>query len=115
MKSNLHPQWHHDTVVTCSCGNSFVTGSITPTMQVDICSNCHPFFTGEVRFVDRQGRVDKFLQRQKKAEALRATQPTKSKKAAGSQQDPQSYQEILNQQQRALKQVAKTRVTKAAA
>ena len=66
MKQGIHPDWHHDTKVTCSCSNTFTIGSITDTLQVDICNKCHPFFTGELKFVDRQGRVDKF---KKKMEA----------------------------------------------
>ena len=104
MKKNTHPQWHHDTVVTCTCGNSFTTGSSQKTIQVDICSACHPFFTGEVRFVDRQGRVDKFLQKQKKAQAHKETVAKKTKNdPQGKQVDPKSYQEILRQQQKAIK------------
>ena len=67
MKQGIHPQWY-ECQVTCSCGNTFTTGSIESTLQVDICDNCHPFFTGEVRFVDRQGRVDRFLNKMKAAE-----------------------------------------------
>lgn len=59
MKSNLHPQYHQVTV-TCSCGASFTTGSTKDQITVDICSQCHPFFTGEMKFVDTMGRVEKF-------------------------------------------------------
>ena len=72
MKANIHPNWQHDTVVTCTCGNTFITGSTQATIQVDICSQCHPFFTGEMKFVDRQGRVDKFLAKQQAAAAKQA-------------------------------------------
>jgi large subunit ribosomal protein L31 len=82
MKSAIHPVWYNDAVVTCSCGNTFTTGSTKPEIKVDICSACHPFFTGEMRFVDVQGRVEKFQAKQKNAAAYKAK--TKSKKQAGS-------------------------------
>ena len=66
MKANLHPTYHQATV-TCACGNSFTVGSTTANLRVDICSKCHPFFTGEQRFVDTLGRVDKFLARRQAA------------------------------------------------
>ena len=66
MKANLHPTYHQATV-TCACGNSFSVGSTVADLRVDICSKCHPFFTGEQRFVDTLGRVDKFLARRRAA------------------------------------------------
>lgn len=66
MKANLHPTYFQANV-TCACGNSFVVGSTTKDLRVDICSKCHPFFTGEQRFVDALGRVDKFLARRQAA------------------------------------------------
>lgn len=59
MKTDIHPTYHL-TTVTCVCGNTFETGSIKPNLRVEICSNCHPFFTGKQKFVDVGGRVDKF-------------------------------------------------------
>ncbi|MFZ5625892.1 MAG: 50S ribosomal protein L31 [Bacillota bacterium] len=59
MKENIHPKYQ-ETTVTCACGSSFVTGSTKPVLRVEICSNCHPFFTGQQRLVDTGGRVDKF-------------------------------------------------------
>jgi large subunit ribosomal protein L31 len=104
MKQNIHPTWFHNCNVTCSCGNAFTIGSITDTLQVDICDKCHPFFTGEMRFVDRQGRVDKFL---KKVQAAQ-TNPKSGKKAkkAGiiaNQAEEKSYRQILRDQQGDLK------------
>ena len=66
MKANLHPTYHQATV-TCACGNSFSVGSTVADLRVDICSKCHPFFTGGQRFVDTLGRVDKFLARRRAA------------------------------------------------
>ena len=66
MKANLHPSYQQATV-TCACGNTFTVGSTVTDLRVDICSKCHPFFTGEQRFVDTLGRVDKFLARRRAA------------------------------------------------
>jgi large subunit ribosomal protein L31 len=103
MKQGIHPQWHHDCVVTCGCGNSFVTGSISPTLKVDICSACHPFFTGEMKFVDRQGRVDRFMQKMKKAEENKLANADKAAKNKAKKGPAKSYQEILRDQQSELR------------
>jgi large subunit ribosomal protein L31 len=59
LKEAIHPKYNV-TTVTCACGNSFETGSIRSNLRVEICSACHPFFTGKQKFVDAGGRVDKF-------------------------------------------------------
>lgn len=59
MKEATHPNYFV-TTVTCACGNSFESGSIKENLRVEICSNCHPFFTGKQKFVDVGGRVDRF-------------------------------------------------------
>lgn len=60
MKANIHPVWYSDAQVSCACGNQYTVGSTKQKISVDICSKCHPFFTGEMRFVDTMGRVEKF-------------------------------------------------------
>jgi large subunit ribosomal protein L31 len=62
MKSGIHPEYH-DVVVRCSCGNEFATRSTNPKIHVEICSNCHPFYTGKEKLVDAAGRVDRFLRK----------------------------------------------------
>lgn len=62
MKSNLHPNYV-DSVVTCSCGSIFETRSTKESLHVDVCSACHPFFTGEQRIIDTAGRVERFQRR----------------------------------------------------
>lgn len=104
MKQGIHPQaWQHDCVVTCSCGHTFVTGGVKKAVQVDICSACHPFFTGEMRFVDRQGRVDKFQKRMQAAAAASAAAASKAKKAVKEKAEVKSYKQILVDQQNELK------------
>lgn len=64
MKEKIHPRWFNDAKVTCaSCGTTWTTGSTRQILNVDICSNCHPFYTGEQRIVDTEGQVDRFMKR----------------------------------------------------
>ncbi len=63
MKEAIHPQWYAEAPVTCACGNSWTTGATVPELRTDICSRCHPFYTGEQRIVDTEGQVDRFLKR----------------------------------------------------
>lgn len=62
MKSQGHPQYFA-TTVRCACGNTFKTGSTVPEITVEICAACHPFFTGQMKYIDTAGRVDKFKMR----------------------------------------------------
>jgi large subunit ribosomal protein L31 len=62
MKSGIHPQYVEATV-TCACGNTFTVGSTKPTLRVDVCSKCHPFYTGQQRILDTAGRVERFRRR----------------------------------------------------
>jgi len=66
MKSNLHPNYVQ-TTVTCACGNSFTVGGTVKALRVDVCSLCHPFFTGTQKFLDTLGRVDKFIAKRQAA------------------------------------------------
>ena len=59
MKEGIHPDYQ-ETTVTCGCGNSFKTRSVKPELRIDICNDCHPFYTGKLKFVDTAGRIDKF-------------------------------------------------------
>ncbi|SHH81974.1 large subunit ribosomal protein L31 [Clostridium collagenovorans DSM 3089] len=63
MKKDLHPNYHTDAVVKCACGETFVTGSVKPELKVEVCSKCHPFYTGKQKSIDAGGRVDKFMKK----------------------------------------------------
>ena len=63
MKADIHPRYYPKALVTCSCGDSYTTGSTKPQLHVEICKECHPFFTGEQRIVDTEGRVERFNRR----------------------------------------------------
>jgi len=60
MQKEIQPEYYEDAVVTCACGNTFTTGSTKKELKVDICSKCHPFYTGHQKIVDVGGRVEKF-------------------------------------------------------
>jgi len=63
MKEGIHPNYHQAAKVTCVCGNSWTTGSTVEAIHTDVCSKCHPFFTGEQRIVDTEGQVDRFYKK----------------------------------------------------
>ncbi len=63
MKKEIHPTYFEEAVITCACGETWTVGSTKESMSVDICSNCHPFFTGEQRIVDTEGQVERFMKR----------------------------------------------------
>jgi large subunit ribosomal protein L31 len=68
MKEKIHPTYHSDAKVVCACGASFTTGATKKMIRVEVCSNCHPMFTGEQRIVDTAGRVERFKRRYKRKE-----------------------------------------------
>lgn len=87
VKNKIHPKWYPEAKVSCACGSTFTTGSTLPTISVEICSACHPLFTGQQKFIDTAGRVDKFNQRvaladKKKAEAAARKQKKEADEAA---------------------------------
>jgi large subunit ribosomal protein L31 len=88
VKTKGHPKWYPEAHVKCACGSEFTTGSTSPTIAVEVCSNCHPLWTGQQKFLDTAGRVEKFNQRaamadKKKAEAAER----KTRKQADAQEN----------------------------
>ena len=63
MRKDIHPQWYPEARVTCACGNTWTVGATVPEIRTDVCSACHPFYTGEQRIVDTEGQVDRFMKR----------------------------------------------------
>ena len=68
MKATIHPQYFPTAKVKCACGNSWTTGSTQPELNVEICSQCHPFYSGKEKILDTRGRVDKFKKRLEKSQ-----------------------------------------------
>ncbi len=60
----IHPKWYPEAKVTCACGNTFTIGAAVPEINVEVCSACHPFYTGQMKYVDTAGRVEAFKSRQ---------------------------------------------------
>ena len=63
MKKDIHPAYYPEATVICACGNTWTTGATQETVRTDVCSACHPFFTGEQRIVDTAGQVERFMRR----------------------------------------------------
>ncbi len=76
MKASIHPNWFPEAKVVCACGQTFTTGSTIPEIRVELCSNCHPFYTGTQKFVDTLGQVDRFI---KKTEVSKVKQEERKK------------------------------------
>lgn len=93
MKTAGHPQYFENAIITCSsCGNKFVTGSTRETIRVELCSNCHPFYTGEQRFVDAGSRIEKF---QKKQEVAKLYVVKKKETEKKDESAPKTLREML--------------------
>lgn len=60
MKAAIHPKWFKDAKISCACGNIFTAGAVMPEINVEVCSNCHPFYTGQMKYLDAAGRVEAF-------------------------------------------------------
>lgn len=102
MKKDIHPKVNTECVVKCACGNTFTTISTLDEITVEICNLCHPYFTGTQKFVDTEGRIDKFEKKRQKAETMKkavkeVTDKKKSANTAPSQETPKSVKELLNQ------------------
>src|SRR5512135_1587088 len=82
MKSGIHPTYYEDALVVCACGNTWHTGSTKKEIHTDVCSSCHPFYTGEQRIVDTAGQVERFMKRITAKETIAATQPAPEEKKA---------------------------------
>ncbi len=103
MKKDIHPKYYENVKVTCSCGNTFTIGSTIESIQVEICSKCHPFWTGAQKFVDIERRVDKFKKKQEIGDAAREKRISKLKekiqKEKARETAPQSLKDILKSMQ----------------
>jgi large subunit ribosomal protein L31 len=73
MKKDIHPQYYPQAKVTCACGATFTIGATKPELEVEICSQCHPFYTGKEKIADVAGRVEKFRARAEKSQTLKST------------------------------------------
>ncbi len=95
MKANIHPQYFTDAVVTCVCGNTFKTGSTQQVIHVELCSKCHPFYTGEQRFLDTRSVIKKFQDKQEKAKSYQVVISKKKEEKKKQSEGPKSLREML--------------------
>jgi len=82
MKKDIHPKYYPNCKVSCVCGNTFTTGSTEPEIKVELCSACHPFYTGKQKLVDTARRVEKFEAKVKTKDTLKDKKGKKVKRAA---------------------------------
>jgi len=104
MKQKIHPKYYDNCLVTCACGQTFTTGSTLAEIKVEICSACHPFFTGEMKYVDTLGRVEKFKQKQAQAKTQNYLKKSERKKMkvkneeAKDKATPKSLKEMIQKE-----------------
>lgn len=99
MKKDTHPQWYPQTKVTCSCGAAFTIGSTLPELTAEICSACHPFYTGKQKLIDTEGRVERFERRRQVAKTKVTERKIRVAKKTAAQEkrvdQPQTLKEML--------------------
>lgn len=95
MKKNIHPQYFENAQVICVCGNRFTVGSTQETIHVELCNKCHPFYTGEQRFVDTASRIQKFQQKQEVATQYKNRKVKKEEKQKEKESQPKTLREML--------------------
>ncbi len=95
MKKAGHPKYYQEATVSCACGNTFKVGSTRAAITVEICYKCHPLFTGEERYVDTQGQVEKFAKRREFAKTYAATHTKKTTKEDKKRTAAKSLKDLL--------------------
>lgn len=98
MKKDIHPKYYPEAVVRCSCGNTFTVGATQEEIRTDVCSSCHPFFTGEQRIVDTAGQVERFMKRLGRRDELLTE---------GSSEEPEQEQKKKTRAKKKVKESAK--------
>ncbi len=95
MKKAIHPIYHKETTIRCACGNTIKTGSTKEKLEIEICSNCHPFYTGTQKFVDTVGKIERFQAKQKAAASKQAVAKQKVQKKQEDDNRPKTLREML--------------------
>jgi large subunit ribosomal protein L31 len=96
MKKDIHPRWYPNAQVICSCGATYTMGATQEVIRTDVCSACHPFFTGEQRIVDTEGQVERFMRRlERREELLTVEEKRRTKKVR--RREKRSIVEIVDQ------------------
>lgn len=95
MKANIHPKYFDQALVICACGNKFTTGSTLETIHVELCNKCHPFYTGEQKFVDSASRIQKFKLKQNIAKQYLTKKVKKQEEQKQKDTGPKTLREML--------------------
>jgi len=103
VKKGIHPEYYPEAQVVCACGNSWTVGATVPMIRTDVCSKCHPFFTGEQRIVDTEGQVDRFLSRLRRRDEILAAEKAR-REAERSPDQPISVLELGTRAETVLKE-----------
>jgi large subunit ribosomal protein L31 len=97
MKQAIHPQYFDDAQIICVCGNKFTAGSTQQIIRVELCSNCHPFYTGEQKFIDSASRIQKFQQKTESAKKYQVVKKEKKDAEKAKGESPKTLREMLAQ------------------
>jgi len=95
MKTQAHPKYFEEAQVICACGNRFTVGSTREIIHVELCNKCHPFYTGEQKFVDSASRIEKFQKKKKIAEQFKAIVTKKHEEKKAKETGPKTLAEML--------------------
>lgn len=98
MKANIHLEFYEVAIVTCACGYTFTTGSTKKNITVEVCYKCHPFYTGEQKFIDTKGQINAFLRKQKLAQEYhKKVKPKTKEKKEKEERRTKSLSELLSE------------------
>lgn len=95
MKANIHPQFNEKAKVICACGNNFTVGSTQDVIHIELCNKCHPFYTGEQKFVDSASMIQKFQKKQDVAKTYIAKDKEKAEEKKKRDNTPKTLREML--------------------
>jgi len=95
MKTNIHPKYYQNAQVTCACGNRFTIGSTQEFIRAELCNKCHPFYTGEQKFVDTASRIQKFQEKQQVAKQYKTRVVKKQQEEKRKETAPKTLREML--------------------
>lgn len=107
MKADIHPTWYPEAMVSCACGAKFTTGSTLERIKIEICSKCHPYFSGQQKFVDTLGQVERFQKKEKafvkKHEVKKVIYEAREAKKANLKTERPSLKDLLIQARKDIK------------
>lgn len=111
MKKDIHPKYYNNAKVKCACGNSFEVGATLEKIEVEICSACHPFYTGQEKIIDTAGRVEKFKKKVAKQEALKKTTSSKKRIAVKQKNNEEVVKKTKKVEKKEIKEDKKDKKT----